>query len=507
MRRRASAVLLALIAVGALSLVGGAAAYLNLRGTQAQVSAREASKILIAARSGAERALTRIRMGNFGNFTGEVDGIPYTVTITQDSSDPDLFHVTSVAERNGVKRTVFVDAKRVYTSGGKIPSFGAGGWFSLQGTFRTTRPFASTFTLGTNTGFSANGVYDLKNYNVKFVDAGGKTPASLHDGDTSNGELIPYETSSQNFFFPKVSQANVTVQLPNPAVCDYGSFFSDYKITKSTGYRDLNGDGQVVICGDNVLVERDFRAVSSDVPVVKIYSSGDINIDKDVEVKNSAGEYAVVDFFAQGNININGEVTAHGRKGPLAAEIVANGDINFNGGRLQLTGRTDDTGYDFLLYSGGNINFNSARGNSPLHLTGRHDQDILIAAKGTINNNGNDWITADSGKGSAYFLIWNDGSANLGVKSLKFSGGSAGRNPTVRKISVLSGGSLVLGNVWLTGSFTRDKLTVDDIKAWANETQDPDLRKLLQSFIDQISSGSSVSWQQVHIQIQKWAEF
>ncbi|NPB03897.1 MAG: hypothetical protein GXO39_05740 [Thermotogae bacterium] len=314
----------ALIVLLVLIVMGAMASKVIVTETRNIAASNEAIDALKAAESGVEEALVKLKNKAFSSFpasfNGTINGATYNVVVNQSGQ---LFSIVSTGVKGRSVRRIEVNGK-----------FGGANFY----------PFAinGQFNIGTTGSHSPD--WDEATMVVKTIDNGVKNWLEDHKFDVFPG-FVPE--------LPKAADLDVESMYPDEEDCDYGDYSSDVTISHvkgKDGLEDKNGDGTIVVCGTNIVVD------------------DALNVNDLV-------------LAAKEDIEINDEITDKGRKEAWELEIIAGDDLIFGDNahsKVKYTGKTDD-GYNVFIYAGDTIEKTGGAG-ALLEVKGRQNTDAISNA-------------------------------------------------------------------------------------------------------------------------------
>ncbi len=519
--RKGIALITTLLTIVVLSLGAFAAAYFVFKDTQNQLAAKDADRALKAAEAGAQRALSRIKwFGNFSNFSGLLNGASYNVKISFNSSTWGGT-LNSTGIYGGSRRYVSVDFIAIY----RFSSFASRQNFKL-GNLTIEKPFLEPTFFRTGASFETFAGQTLSfngtPYNVTFVSKAPTLGRSVNLTPFVGGALPPFIPK-----VPQISYSSAACDLSDVTEID-GSFAKD-SFGNILNIRDVNSDGQVVICSSSSSPLKVNGLLFAREPVT-VVSSGSIDIEGMVG-KRMGGMWSLMPEVAfvskNGDIKVDAPV-GFGCGGWMwsrehAVGLVAlNGSVMLNNS-ISVRGRGNFT-YNFLIYAGKDIKgnppstFMMGRGrrdalinvmhmNCPMFGSGAVNGTVMIAARGNIDlPNYNVLSRSQMGMGSSHenlnMLIWANGDINLGALSLATGHRGCCRMRWIASggyttLGILSNANLSISKLLLSGGV--QGITDDDVNLWLSNLNSTSLAanknveyQLLSSFERQLDARNGI---------------
>ena len=364
----------ALIVLLVLIVMGAMASRVIVTETRNIAASNEAIDALKAAESGVEEALVKLKNRVFASypatFTGTINGATYTVQVNVVGRD---FTIVSTGVKGRSVRKIEVNGK-----------FGGANFY----------PFAinGTFSLGTTGSQSPD--WTEATMVVKNIDNNVADWLRSHKFDVFPG-YVPE--------LPKAADLDIDSMYPDEEDCDYGDYDSDITISNvkgRDGLEDKNGDGTIVVCGTNIVVD------------------DALNVNDLV-------------LAAKEDIEINDEITDKGRKEAWELEIIAGDDLIFGDNahsKVKYTGKTDD-GYNVFIYAGDTIEKTGGAG-ALLEVKGRQNSteiaNAFIVTPGEIDVNAK--LVHQTGKTdlTTNYIIWAD--KGVTAENIHVTGSCGGKN-------------------------------------------------------------------------------
>ncbi len=454
---RGIAIVTVLSIIALLMVMGVAASYLVTNESIFTKNVKDSKLALAAAQAGAQRALARFLNNNQNiNFQGYVDGAYYSVTYQKVAENglEQTWEITSYGVYNGASKKVTVQI--VVEEQVPFRPFASDGEFSVN-SINIPNSFDSLLEIWAAQGFNIDNAIGVDEDDINNLSYGQSLTV-----DKWNVKFVHEDA-------PTPSVKAVSVNISDYAdECDVGdSAFSSNVNISSVSLVDSNGDGQIVVCGNQV------------------------NIDKSVAI--GADKFVVL----ANNINVDDKIDEYGPNPVFDVVLFAQNDVVFgDDAEVEHHGKSDT--YNITVYAGNQI---ISDADHFIHVTGFSTAEeqaniLLVAGNGIDAPDANIHYT---GKESNNLLIWSDGDITLGKWHATGSSGDE-----VRKVGIIAHSddpTLDPSNIeftekiHITGSHHMEGLTVEDIQNWYNSLPDDDPTKaILAGLLQQIAnSGSSAA--------------
>ncbi len=439
--------------IALLMIIGISASYLVTNENVFSRNIKDAKMALAAAQAGAQRGLARL-LNNYQtiNFSGALGQAQYNVTYQKVDQDglEETWEIDSTGTCNGASKVVVV--RIVVKKNVPFVPFATDGKFNTA-KMQIPNAFDSLLEIWAASGFQID-----KAVGVNPSDINNLSYGQDYTVNSWNVKFVHHEA-------PTPSVKSISFDVTNYAgECDVGDFSKDISLS-STNLVDINGDGKVVICGN------------------------DVKIDKNVEITND--QFVV---FANKDIIVDEKLDEHGNNPIFDVALFANQDVVFEDkAEIEHHGKADT--YNITAYAGDEIKSDT---DHFIHVTGfstaEQKANIFLVSKNGID--ASDANIHYTGKESNNLLIWSDGDITLGKWHATGSSGDE-----VRKVGIIAHSDDPIRDpsditftekIHITGSHHMEGLTVDDIQKWYEQLPEGDPTKaILAGMLSQISSSNT----------------
>ncbi|WP_457567799.1 hypothetical protein [Desulfurobacterium sp.] len=406
MKKRPALVLeITLGVIAILSIIGGISSYIITRETGVNRETKDSIISLKAAESGAETGLAWIKNGG-NTFPATLNGTlgksRYTVTILKAGNG--TIKIVSTGFFNGATRKIEVLAR----------------------TGSDFYPFAINGNLAINS-FENRG-------SGAWSDAVAAVKTIAHSTESELAAAGFQIIKSNDLNLPRVSSINASLFYPAESACDYGNYKTDETISV-LNLTDKNGDGKIVVCGNNVTLDRSL--IKFDLNTV-IAAKQNVTFTSGTTLKKETGSASSLNVIA-GNI----------------AYFDRNSGIDFSG---------KDTGYNILIYAGKEIESPDTSGQW-ISISGNQNtnnvSNVFLLTPGEIAVNRDLIDDTATTRNDVNFLVW----ADKGITSTNGGFDISGSSATVRNFSIIvADGNATFDRWQFTGSEDRSGLSYSDIE-------------------------------------------